>query len=257
MVAAAIQKVSAPFAIVVVVLLMSATACGQAAVKTPAQPSHTAASPSPSMPPLEICVTAGDRATQVAFKSAVGETLYGATFGNGDVGVVLAHQYMSDLCEWVQEAGKLRDQGRRVLAFDFNSDLVNELIGAAAELRREGSTKIVLVGASMGGTASLVAATTISPPVLAVASLSGPSVYHGWSAYAAVKQLTIPVLFMDARDSKSFPEDAKAMYVISPSPHKQLLLLPGTDHGAELVTYDVAPQARAALEKFISDSAGA
>jgi pimeloyl-ACP methyl ester carboxylesterase len=208
------------------------------------------------MPPLEICINAADQATQVAFPSAAGETVYGATFGSGDVGVVLAHQYMSDLCEWVPEAKRLRDQGRRVLALDFDTDLVNEVIGAAAELRREGSAKIVLVGASMGGTASLVAATTISPAVVAVASLSGPGVYRKWSAYAAVKQLTIPVLFMDARDSKSFPEDAKTMYATCPSAHAQLVLLPGTDHGAELVTYEVADQARHVLEKFITDSVG-
>jgi pimeloyl-ACP methyl ester carboxylesterase len=209
------------------------------------------------MPALEICVEASDNATQVAFPSAIGEQVYGAVFGTGPVGVVLAHQYMSDLCEWVPEARRLRDHGRRVLAFDFGRDLVNEVIGAAAELRREGSSKIVLVGASMGGTASLVAATTVTPQVDAVASLSGPSNYQQWSAMEAVKQLTIPVLFMDARDGKYFPEDAKAMYAACPSGHKQLVLLPGTDHGAELVNYSVADQARAVLEKFISDFAGA
>jgi len=238
-------------------VLLIFTACGQPGVQPSAKGSSPPVSPTPRMPPLEICVDAGDNATQVAFPSAVGETVYGASFGSGDVGVVLAHQYMSDLCEWVPEARRLRDQGRRVLAFDFDTDLVNEVTGAAAELRREGSTKIVLVGASMGGTASLVAATTISPPVIAVASLSGPGIYRTWVAYEAVKQLTIPVLFMDARDSKYFPEDAKTMYASCPSTHKQLVLLPGTDHGAELVTYQVADQARAVLEKFIKDFAGA
>jgi dienelactone hydrolase len=208
------------------------------------------------MPALEICVDAGDHATQVAFPTTAGETVYGAVFGSGNVGVVLAHQYMSDLCEWVPEARRLRDQGRRVLVFDFENDLVSDVIGAVTELRREGSTRIVLVGASMGGTASLVAATTISPAVDAVASLSGPATYRKWSAIDASKQLTMPVLFMDARESKYYPEDAKAMYAACPSTRKQLVLLPGTDHGAELVTYAVADQARAVLEKFITDSAG-
>jgi pimeloyl-ACP methyl ester carboxylesterase len=244
------------FAVIALVLLSAVGACGQSSNPNSSRPSVAAASPTNKMPPLEICVDPSDHATQVAFPSAVGETVYGAAFGSGDVGVVLAHQYMSDLCDWVPEAKRLRDQGRRVLVFDFGTDLVNEVIGAAAELRLEGSTKIVLVGASMGGTASLVAATTISPAVYGVASLSGPATYRSWSAIDAAKLLTIPVLFMDASDSKFYPQDARAMYAACPSVHKQLVLLPGTDHGAELVTYSVADQARAVLEKFVSDSVG-
>jgi pimeloyl-ACP methyl ester carboxylesterase len=208
------------------------------------------------MPPLDVCVEPADAARQVAFSGPGGETVYGASIGTGDVGVVLAHQYFGSLCEWWPEARRLRDQGLRVVAFNFGNYLVDNVIGAAAELRRQGATKVVLVGASMGATASLVAATSIQPTVAGVASLSGPAVYHQLSAADAVKTLSVPILFMDARDSKSFPADAHAMYAACASAHKQLLLLPGTDHGAALVSYDVADQARAALEGFIKQAAG-
>ncbi|MBJ7593855.1 MAG: hypothetical protein JF886_03170 [Candidatus Dormibacteraeota bacterium] len=60
---------------------------------------------------------------------------------------------------------------------------------------------------------------------------------------------------MDAAQSRSFPEDAKAMYAACPSPHKRLLLLSGTDHGTQLLHYAVAAQAQAALDTFLASAA--
>jgi len=76
-----------------------------------------------------------------------------------------------------------------VLAFDFGTNLVADIPGAAAELRSEGAAKVVLVGASMGGAASLVVATMVTPPVSGVASVSGPAEYRGIDTLAAAKQL--------------------------------------------------------------------
>lgn len=202
---------------------------------------------------LESCVQPTDLATEVAFSSTRGEQVVGAVLGEGDAAIVLAHQFGSDLCEWLDYAKRLRDMGRRVLIFDFGFDLVGDVVGAAAELRREGATKIVLVGGSMGGTASLVAATIITPTVAGVASLSGPAEFSGMDAMAASKQLTIRVLYMAAEnDNKRFPIDAMAMYAACPSVHKQLLILPGNDHGSDLLVGVAADRARATLETFIA-----
>jgi len=192
-------------------------------------------------------------AQEVAFPSTKGEQVVGAVLGSGDVGIVLAHQVQSDLCEWVPYAERLRDMGRRVLVFDFGLDLAGDVVGAAAELRREGVAKVVLVGGSMGGTASLVAASIITPTIAGVASLSGPADFSQMDALVASKQLTVPVLYMAAeKDEERFPSDARAMYAVCPSGHKRLLILPGNDHGSELLTGNVANQARSALEMFIA-----
>ena len=53
---------------------------------------------------------------------------------------------------------------------------------AAAELRRRGADRLVLVGFSMGGTAAVEAAAEITPPVAGVISLSGPEEYQGADA---------------------------------------------------------------------------
>jgi dienelactone hydrolase len=234
-------------------VLMLLISCGPTAGQPAAV--HHSASPSPSLRPLESCVQPGDLAKEVAFSSTKGEQVLGAVLGEGEVGIVLAHQLQSDLCEWLDYAKRLRDMGRRVLIFDFAFDQVGDVVGAAAELRREGATKIVLVGGSMGATASLVAATIISPPVAGVASLSGPADFGAMDAMAASKQLTVRVLYMaSANDDKRFPTDARAMYAACQSANKQLLILPGNEHGSDILGGVAAEQARAALEKFIADA---
>ncbi|TMC97770.1 MAG: hypothetical protein E6J05_10840 [Chloroflexi bacterium] len=239
----------------VVVILTLAVSCGPIS-----QPGSTprAAANSPAMRPLESCVQASDMAREVSFKSPNGEDVIGAVIGDGAVGVTLAHSAQSDLCEWLPYAKSLRDMGRRVLIFDFAFDPVGDVAGAASELRRQGVSKIVLVGSSMGGTASLVAATVVTPRVVGVASLSGPQQYSTMDALAASKQLTLPVLYMAGRTDQQrpydFPADAKTMYAACPSTRKQLLILPGNDHGSDLLAGNAADQARSALEKFIADA---
>ncbi len=252
-------KPSAMCLVLVPVLIGVLASCGSASRPAPAPPhTVTSASPSTSPPPLDGCVQPGDRAHEVSFVSSGGEPLIGAELGVGTVGIVLAHMYMGSLCDWFPYADRLRDRGWRVLAFDFGGgSLVDAVAGAADELRREGATTIVLVGESMGGAAALAAASLVTPPVTAAAALSSPSTFRGADAAAAVPHLTMPVLFMDARDSPDFPADARAMYAACPSRHKELSLLPGTDHGAQLLQGSVAAQAQAVLETFIARSVAA
>lgn len=201
---------------------------------------------------LDSCVPSSAHARAVVF-SAAGEQVTGAEFGSsGTVGVVLAHEYMGNLCGWIAYAEHLRDLGYRVLAFDFGTHLVEDVKGAGERLRNDGATKIVLMGASMGGTASLVAAASASPAVSAVAALSAPSDFMGMDGTAASRQLAVPVLYMAAQDNAEFPGDARAMYAVCPSTHKQLQVLPGSDHGTAMLRGDVAAQAQSLLDAFVA-----
>jgi dienelactone hydrolase len=91
--------------------------------------------------------------------------------------------------------------GYRVLVFDFHDQdrLDDDVIAAVGQLRRRDVARVVLVGSSMGGTAVLVAATRIRPPVAGVVSLSGPVVFGDLDARAAVGRLRVPALFVAAR----------------------------------------------------------
>jgi len=163
--------------LLIAALLGSAVvACGGSGAQ-PQTTSSATVRAAPSAPPLDDCIQPSDHAREVVF-SAGREQLIGAEFGSGSLGVVMSHEYFANLCGWVGYAERLRDLGMRALAFDFGSDLVADVVAAAGQLRRDGATRIVLMGASMGGAASLIAALTVSPPVAGVASLSGPSYYQ-------------------------------------------------------------------------------
>ena len=189
--------------------------------------------------------------------------LAGIIAGRGATGVVLAHQADSDVCIWDAEFHELVGQGYRVLAFDSNGYGASEtridttydddVVAAAAFLRAAGASKIVLFGASMGGTYCLAAAARVEPPVTAVISASGPTAYGGVDAEAAVPKLRMPVLFVAQAGDAPFGDAAKTMYgEAKASPARVLKVPPGSNHGIVLVRPpDGDPEVRLALQQFL------
>jgi pimeloyl-ACP methyl ester carboxylesterase len=107
-----------------------------------------------------------------------GAELDAALVGEGEIGVVLGHQFRSDFCSWVPFAQQLAQRHRRALAVNFvSTSLDDDMVAGARELLRRGAKRIILVGASMGGTAALVAATNID--VAGVAAVSAPREFSG------------------------------------------------------------------------------
>src|SRR5919197_2898937 len=88
--------------------------------------------------------------------------LYAIEAGEGNVGVVLAHQGRSDLCEELPYAKTLVAAGLRVLAFDFRGnghsaqpsknplDYRRDFATAIQHLTSNGASRVFLIGASMG-----------------------------------------------------------------------------------------------------------
>jgi pimeloyl-ACP methyl ester carboxylesterase len=164
-----------------------------------------------------------------------GADLDGVVTGDGTTGVVLAHQLHSNLCSWLPFAERLAAAGMRVLAFDFpsTSNLDRYVLAAVAELRRQGAHSIALAGASMGGTAVLVAASRDSR-IGRVASLSGPRNFEGLAAGRAVPRVRVPTLFVAGSEDSPYVDDARAMYRAATG-DKRLLVVPGSDHGTDLL----------------------
>ena len=197
-------------------------------------------------------------ATTFWFKASDGARLDGAMLGTGRTGVVLATEYPSDLCQWLPEALVLRARGLRVLMFDFRgyglsprpakiaaeTHYVGDVVGAARELRRRGATRVYLMGASLGATSSIVAATRIRPAVAGVVSLSGeadltPSFPgSGLNAVAAAPGLTMPVLYVAARDDGlTPPADVARFRSALRRPGDRVAVFPGAWHGWQLVYF--------------------
>jgi pimeloyl-ACP methyl ester carboxylesterase len=215
-----------------IVLALVATALTAAAS---AQPSRDAS-----------CVRPSDRSTPVRFRTSDGVRLSGNVLGRGATGVVLAHTTSADRCQWLPFARDLAKQGYRALVFDMrgygastgitNTDPHLDVIAAAAELRRRGAKKIVLAGASMGGTGVVAAAPMIRPAVRGVVELSAPTAFGGANALAAVKKLTSPALFVAGRDDGDFAAATRALYRAAASKDKMLHVAPSSWHGVDLVS---------------------
>lgn len=104
------------------------------------------------------------------FRAQDGTRLVGHLYGRGRTAVVLAHAHPGNLCQWDSYAKRLARRGYRVLAFDFrnhgrsqtrsgpNSRYATDIAAAVGVVRKTGARKVVLVGASFGGSAMLPAA---------------------------------------------------------------------------------------------------
>jgi len=197
------------------------------------------------------CFPTSAHAKVVHFPNAEGTRLVGWELGRGPRGVVLAHQYGGDACQWDDYAPALAKRGYHVLAFDFHGNGLSpagsgendiDVSAAAAKLRALGARKVVLIGASMGGTAVLSAAAQIEPPPAAVVSLSGPASFDLTSVDATVPKLKMPKLFVVGASDVQFADDARDLYRRAHDP-RQLVVVKTADHGVDLL--DDPPAARA------------
>ncbi len=182
------------------------------------------------------------------FPAKDGSPLAGVLVGQGTAAVIAAHQVTSNVCEWLPFARRLASHhGLLVLAYDTRGDGVSpsgpdisrvdlDMPGAVAYLRGRGVTRIVLAGASAGGTDALVAAAAVSPPVDGVVALSPATVIGPQAdAVVAAPQVTAPALIMAAAQDGSSPEDARTIHAATASRDKTLAIVPGSSHGTHLL----------------------
>jgi len=225
---------------------------GQAAgtTTTVAPATSTTALPQPA---ARCPDTPAGAATVVRFKARDGVLLDGAMVGGGPAGVLLLHEYPADLCGGWPFAVYLARQGLRVLAIDLrcfglsacpDADAAralpfDDVAGGIAELERRGARRVVLVGASLGGTVALMAGAALRPPVAGVVSLSGEaelgSLLGGslrLDALKAVPRLVSPTLIVLAeQDHYVSPADGRAMLAATRAKDKRLVVLGGDATG--------------------------
>ena len=206
------------------------------------------------------------RGGELWFYAGDGTKLVGHRFGTGTTAVILAHQSEGSLCDWLPFARRLARQGYFVFAVDFRgygfsqvrtgtaaNRFTGDLAAATKALRKRGTRKVFLVGASMGGIASLVAAVNVSPAIDGVVSISSPSRFRGMDALKSAPRLRVPVLYLAAADDDNagydFSRDAEAMHAATAAADKRIEVLPGSWHGIALVAE--SPQAKALIEAFL------
>jgi pimeloyl-ACP methyl ester carboxylesterase len=256
--------------VVTVALLALAAGCAADPGAQPAQPGATAgptvsASPGPTLPPVGAeCPTQAAHGNQLRLVNGAGLSLAAVELGGGASAVVLAHQSDGSLCEWLPYGMALAAKGFRVLAFDFagsgsssipkQKTYVEDLRTAVTYLRGQGVTKVVIIGASMGATMSVVAAAAIAPPVDGVIALSPPLSFDGVNAEKAAPSLKTPALFIAGELDGDYPSYAKSIESATPVEYRELLIVTGPQHGVQLVDAEVQSTllVRTAVEQFLA-----
>jgi pimeloyl-ACP methyl ester carboxylesterase len=187
---------------------------------------------------------------------SAGAKLDAAVFGDGSVGIVLAHESDGSLCNWASIAPTFADDGYRVLIFDFGepATVAQDMLAATKKIRELGAKKIVLGGASLGGTVALMTAAR-ERNVVGAFSLSAPAVYGNAEGLPAVRRFGAPVLFAAAEEDANFAGDARRLYRASASADRELLVVPGSEHGTALYGGPAAEQVRDAVERLLERAA--
>jgi pimeloyl-ACP methyl ester carboxylesterase len=210
----------------------------------------------------------------VSFPSVDGVELEGRLFGEGTSGVVLSHMRPADQTSWYPFAERLADAGYVVLTYDFRGycpggqggcssgerdvDAIwQDVLGAVEFIRDRGAATVSLVGASMGGTASLVAASRPGVDVRAVISLSAPASIEGLIVDGAVlTNVAAAKLFIAGVGDASAARDAQALYARSPQP-KRVEIVPADDHGTDLLSGPQGEFVRRLIEVYLEQNRGA
>lgn len=185
----------------------------------------------------------------VTFPSSEGQDVEAFATGKGGTALILAHQADGTVCQWVPEARDLARDGYRVVAVDSAGSDVAELTAAVAYARKQGAQKVLLVGASKGGTAVLTSAGTITPAVDAVVSLSAPSDYQGMDAIGTVPGLAMPILYMASEGDTDFAASTKELSRASTkAAENELHIVGGVNHGVSMLD---SPENLATVKAFL------
>ena len=113
-------------------------------------------------------------------------------------------------------------------------------------------------GASAGGTAAQTAAAAIPRPNLAgVVVLSSPRLFGSMDAEQAARKVTAPSFFGVGSRDTAFVGDMRKLDAASAAKRKQLLVVPSSGHGTQLLERSWAPASlRAKLLAFIGSAFG-
>jgi len=205
-------------------------------VQTPKAPATM--EPMPSPPKVE-------RAT-VRFLTEDKIELVGWVYGQGKTtAVICLHMYPESRKDWESSAPFLAARGYMVLAFDFRGfgesggqysgeeGLEKDVLAGMEYVKAQGAKKIVLMGASMGSTMSLLVAAKKG-----VAAVVAMSPWYGTFlggtltlSKESVEQVRAPKLFIASEEDSGV--GTREVYRDAKTP-KEIHVYPGSDHGTRI-----------------------
>ena len=191
--------------------------------------------------------------------------LRGHLFGaQNEVGVVLSHMRPNDQRAWFSFAQELADEGYAALTFDFRgygetggdqdfAKLDEDLAAAVRFMRDRGKSPVFLIGASMGGTTSLVVAA--EQELAGVVVISAPSTFEDQDGLAAVGAVSAPKLFLASEEDQAAVLSLEELWEAAPDP-KERETYSGKAHGTDLLLGEHAEALRERIFRFLREHGG-
>lgn len=239
-------------ALLTAVLLL--TACGSTR-----SPSTTRSRPPvPSAHRIDGCLSLGPAARRVVLNPRGGEPVDGVLVGHAATVFVLSDESDENLCSWLPFLAGLRARGYGALLYDYldPSQLPADAAAGARAALAAGARQTVLMGASVGARASIEAAASSPPGVSAVVALSAERTVRSDPTDLAgpARRDRIPTLLIGARRDPFVEGFTPVLLRALGGRDKRALILPGLDHGTELLTGEDGPRVRASIFGFIPRS---
>jgi alpha-beta hydrolase superfamily lysophospholipase len=203
--------------------------------------------PEPGEPEQPI-VTDPNAAHGVIFDTSDGLSLPGTFYGSGPTAIVISHMYNEGRSNWSVTARALAEEGYTVFVYTYRGlggnapergkfnarELPLDLRGAIAFVRDQlHAERVVLLGATLGGTVTIKVAGVENPD--AVILLSPAAASQGLEVSDDdVKMITAPKLFIAAEEDP-YRAATEHMAAIAPAP-KARHIYPGSEFGNSLFT---------------------
>lgn len=215
---------------------------------------------------VNTCVP--DRLDQNVFTltSSDGVRLSAMELGSGDRGVLLSHEQGYYMCSWLALGEELAAAGYHVVLFEYrnhgasetaqdNDNIDRDTRAALAALHSFGADRVLLGGASCGGTSSAVTAAD-EPKLAGLLILSSPAKCAGQEGEVAVRKITSPSFFAVSPEdySGNMIKETRRLYEASGAADKHLEIVPGGRHGTDMLREDDPEKLHQLVRDFI-DSA--
>jgi dienelactone hydrolase len=239
-----------------VLIALTIAGCGSAHERSATTTNAAAASASKLPEPVQVCADAGAGWRTLTFHTH-GAGIDAAVLGDGDVGVVFANDSGNSACGWMSFARQLVGRGMRVVAFEYDdeSQAPAEGLAAARALRAAGARRVAMMGASIGGRAVVQAASRDHGTLDAGVSLSAERSVGAnlREILPLARRIQLPSLYVGSRDDgyTTFGRDTRQFHRVTPAKVNHILLVPGGDHGVDLLSDENGPRVRKTIVAFL------
>ena len=228
------------------------------------EPESKAATPQPISTYCSVPVP--DGIVQKQIRAGGGVRLNTGWLGTGGTVAVLLHQTDGDgLCGFLFYGEYLAAHGVHVVLMDFcdygQSDCGNappqlpaQVEAVTRAVRDQGAKRVVLVGASLGGSVAVAAAKRTKAD--AIVDLSGPADFGSLSITDKAPSITMPALFAFSNTDRSDLDQVRQNLKRMPSKNK-IFLSYSAGHGYELLhdqnTGELSPLADR-VQRFVAEA---